>query len=111
MCLSSEVKTRSIQPPDFHSSLEAHGQWILNFPATGRMFGDLQMLRILGRGHLASTVTALIFVRAQRLDHFAIKAFYALLNNNLICRFSEQQLDVKCFSGKMVKRSRCCIMK
>jgi hypothetical protein len=39
---------------------------------------------ILGRGHSAPTVTELIFVRAQRLNHFAIKAIYALCNNNWI---------------------------
>ena len=41
------------------------------------------MLRILGRGHLVSTVTELIFVRAQCLKHFAIKALYALRNKQL----------------------------
>ncbi len=43
------------------------------------------MFRIPGRGHSDPTVTELIFVREQRLNHFAIKAFL---------RFVEQQLDL-----------------
>ena len=43
------------------------------------------MFRIPGRGHSDPKVTELIFVREQRLNHFAIKAFL---------RFVEQQLDL-----------------
>jgi hypothetical protein len=52
-----------------------NGYWIFQPPTT--YLGDEQMLRILVRGHSAPTVTEMIFVRAKRLNHFAIKAFYA----------------------------------
>ena len=58
------------------------GYWIFQPPAA--YLGDEQMLRILGRGHSVPTVTELIFVRAQCINHFAIKAFCTLRNNNWI---------------------------
>jgi hypothetical protein len=45
------------------------------FQSPAAYLGDEQMLRILGRGHSVPTVTELIFVRAQSLTNFAIKAF------------------------------------
>jgi hypothetical protein len=30
-----------VKPPDSYSSLETHGQWILDFPDTGRIWDDL----------------------------------------------------------------------
>ena len=45
------------------------------FQPPAAYLGDEQMLRILGRGHSVPTVTELIFVRAQCLTNFAIKAF------------------------------------
>jgi hypothetical protein len=52
-----------------------NGYWIFQPPTA--YLGDEQMLCILVRGHSAPTVTEMIFVSAQRLNHFDIKAFYA----------------------------------
>jgi hypothetical protein len=52
------------------------------FQPPAAYLGDEQMLRILGRGHSVPTVTELIFVRAQCLTNFAIKAFCTSRNNN-----------------------------
>ena len=54
-----------VEPPNCHSSLEAHGQLDYQPPAT--YLEDEQMLRILGRGQSDPTVTEVIFVRAQCL--------------------------------------------
>jgi hypothetical protein len=57
------------------SLLEAHGQLDTGFSShRPHIRADEQILRILGRGHSVPTVTELIFVRAQRFTHFAIKA-------------------------------------
>ncbi len=45
-----------------------NGYWIFQSPAA--YLGDEQMLRILDRGHSVPTVTELIFVRAQCINHF-----------------------------------------
>ncbi len=83
--------------------LTYNGHWIFQPPTA--YLGDEQMLQILGRGHSVPTVTELIFVRAQYLilgrghsvptvridicestvlNHFAIKAFCSLWNDNWI---------------------------
>ena len=81
-----------------------NGYCIFQPPAA--YLGDEQMLCILGRGHLAPTVTVtkLIFVRAQCLNHFAIKACYASHNNNWI---QTENGPVECLIGWKVSRLVC----
>ena len=92
-CPGYEVKS-----PDCQSSLEEHGQWILEFPVTGRIIGrraDVTHPRP-GSGSVP-TVTELIFCENAVFTNFAIKEIYAMRNNNWIC--------VNCFYGKVGKRS------
>jgi hypothetical protein len=101
-CVTSD-RLSNMQPVAGNLGLTYNGHWIFQPPTA--YLGDEQMLQILGRGHSVPTVTELIFVRAQYLilgrghsvptvridicestvlNHFAIKAFCSLWNDNWI---------------------------
>jgi hypothetical protein len=64
-----------VKPPDCHSSVEAHGLLDTGFPATGRICGRRADVVHPSPGSFGSTVTELIFVRAQCLTILILKHF------------------------------------
>ena len=64
-----------VKPPDCHSSLEAHGQRILDFPATGRIFGRRADVAHPRPGSFGPHGHRIDFCESAMLNHFAIKEF------------------------------------
>jgi hypothetical protein len=89
-----------VKPADWHSSLETHGQMKLDFPVTGRIFGRRADVVHPRSGSFGPHGHRIDFCESVVLNHFAIKAFFTLRNNNWIQLIVPQ--SVKCFN-KMVK--------
>ena len=85
-----------VKPPDCHSSLEVHGQ--LDYQPPAANLGDEQMLRILGRGHSGHSAPhghRIDFCESAAFTNFAIKAIYAMWNNNWIQHVRELQRELQ----------------
>ena len=70
-----------VKPPDCHSSLETHGQRILDFPVTDRIFGRRADVAHPRPGSFGPHGHRIDFCESAVFDHFAIKVFFTSWNN------------------------------
>ena len=73
-----------VEPLTCHSSLETHGQWILDFPSTDRIFGRRVDVPHPRSGSFGPHGHRIDFCEGTVFNHFPIKAFYTSWNDNWI---------------------------
>ncbi len=72
-----------VKPPVCHCSLEEHGQRILDFPATGHIFGRREDVPHPSPGSFGPHGHRIDFCETTVVNHFVIKTFCTSWNNQL----------------------------